>query len=235
MIKKKKPQSKPSASERVPMMTTIDDINTLLSYDYGEIPPNRTILEFANAITPKNWNVYTNDKRFIRQSNILNIKLEIVHRYDEGHYHCYGMVWDIRYSSINECYTNIRIWKSNNWAATITHELAHVGVNRLLIYYTNVYRKNAWYDANMNERYYWDVADIYREQLYNKPPITIAGRRLRDLNIEDSNHGPIFHHYYKLLADRICKRYCHEPYLKQYGYCPERETCSKYFVNAFDV
>jgi hypothetical protein len=119
----------------------------------------KELCQFANMITPKNWNVSTEHHGFKGESGTLNIWLLF---HDKGHYEDVWMLAEshslIRFLD-GAAFADIWLYPLNqnhegfvvSYKGTIIHELAHIAVDRYVAFKEKVYRPGGAMIARMTE------------------------------------------------------------------------------------
>lgn len=150
---------------------------------YGEITAEgkKRMADFANKITPPNWNVWCeSDDQVIPRRGYLNISLIAegtnCEAYHKKHIRGLANINGIEYLS-GIASTQITIYPyMGDWPGTIIHELAHVAVDRRL---------------------------SLKKKPYNEPEFAFCNSRI--FHIDD--HDPMFDRALELLRMRLLKLY----------------------------
>jgi len=170
------------------------------------------VRQFADGITPKNWNIFIHPKDFKYISGILNIQLcflNVVDDFDDLDEHmaavhgpmrvCLISFFKDHYPEAAEAFQQygdgsfasslIKIHPTANWdlEGTIIHELAHVAADRFLVFQQKPIKKNLSFAF--------------------KDP-------------DEDPHGQLFQRFYRILLNRTAKVFGKEAVNEQWKHPP---------------
>ncbi|HOI94543.1 MAG TPA: hypothetical protein PK250_07540 [Syntrophobacter fumaroxidans] len=196
---------------------------------YYKLPPNDFLREFGNSFLPRNWNLCTQKRQYITKRGILNVHLDAKKWRIKEEPDLQGRFYGISAWPYYLTIAKIGMYQPKYWIDVLIHELAHVAERRWIMAGCGYQRRiDPFDDAGQN----YGNQNIIRDKLRFKNKIISLTRR-GIYNVLRDPHGHIFMHFYELLSDRVCKRFCYKPYIKRYGYCPLKLECEYHIMNFY--